>query len=73
MHRDPAAAAAAPCTAECGTPLTAAACCLLLLQVWRARRAGSLQTVAVKLITKHGKNEKDLRSLRQASAATSFH
>ena len=35
------------------------------LQVWIARRTGSLQTVAVKLITKHGKNEKDLRNLRQ--------
>lgn len=35
------------------------------LQVWKARRTGSLQTVAVKLITKHGKNEKDLRNLRQ--------
>jgi hypothetical protein len=34
-------------------------------KVWKARRAGSLQTVAVKLITKHGKNEKDLRNLRQ--------
>lgn len=34
-------------------------------KVWKARRAGSLQTVAVKLITKHGKNDKDLRSLRQ--------
>ena len=34
-------------------------------QVWKARRTGSLQTVAVKLITKHGKNEKDLRNLRQ--------
>ena len=33
--------------------------------MWKARRAGSLQTVAVKLITKHGKNEKDVRSLRQ--------
>lgn len=38
---------------------------LLWLQVWKARRTGSLQTVAVKLITKHGKNEKDLRNLRQ--------
>jgi serine/threonine protein kinase len=27
-------------------------------KVWKARRVGSLQTVAVKLITKHGKNEK---------------
>ncbi|KAL4423876.1 hypothetical protein ABPG75_001177 [Micractinium tetrahymenae] len=34
-------------------------------KVWKARRTGSLQTVAVKLITKHGKNEKDLRNLRQ--------
>ena len=34
-------------------------------QVWKARRTGSLQTVAVKLITKHGKNDKDVRSLRQ--------
>ena len=34
-------------------------------QVWKARRSGSLQTVAVKLITKRGKNEKDVRSLRQ--------
>jgi len=38
---------------------------LTYLQVWKARRSGSLQTVAVKLITKHGKNEKDLRNLRQ--------
>lgn len=38
---------------------------LVWLQVWKARRTGSLQTVAVKLITKHGKNEKDLRNLRQ--------
>ena len=35
------------------------------LQVWKARKAGSLQTVAVKLITKHGKNENDVRNLRQ--------
>lgn len=35
------------------------------LQVWKARRTGSLQTVAVKLITKHGKNEKDVKNLRQ--------
>ena len=35
------------------------------LQVWKARRTGSLQTVAVKLITKRGKNEKDIRNLRQ--------
>lgn len=34
-------------------------------KVWKARRTGCLQTVAVKLITKHGKNEKDLRNLRQ--------
>lgn len=38
---------------------------MLNVQVWKARRTGSLQTVAVKLITKHGKNEKDLRNLRQ--------
>ena len=37
----------------------------LAWQVWKARRKGSLQTVAVKLITKHGKNEKDVRNLRQ--------
>lgn len=36
-----------------------------VVQVWKARQTGSLQTVAVKLITKHGKNEKDLRNLRQ--------
>lgn len=34
-------------------------------KVWKARRTGSLQTVAVKLITKHGKNEKDIKNLRQ--------
>jgi len=35
------------------------------VQVWKARKAGTLQTVAVKLISKAGKNEKDVRSLRQ--------
>jgi serine/threonine protein kinase len=35
------------------------------MQVWKARRAGSLQTVAVKLITKHGKTAKDVKNLRQ--------
>jgi fused len=34
-------------------------------QVWRARKRGSLQTVAVKLITKAGKTEKDVLDLRQ--------
>ena len=38
---------------------------LSCLQVWKARKAGSLQTVAVKLITKHGKNDNDVRNLRQ--------
>jgi len=35
------------------------------IQVWKARKSGSLQTVAVKLISKAGKNDKDVRSLRQ--------
>ena len=34
-------------------------------QVFKARKAGSLATVAVKLITKRGKNDKDLLGLRQ--------
>ena len=35
------------------------------VQVWKARKSGSLQTVAVKSISKAGKNDKDLLSLRQ--------
>ncbi|KAK2075926.1 hypothetical protein QBZ16_001262 [Prototheca wickerhamii] len=34
-------------------------------KVFKARKAGSLATVAVKLITKRGKNDKDLLGLRQ--------
>lgn len=34
-------------------------------QVFKARKTGSLATVAVKLITKRGKNERDLLGLRQ--------
>lgn len=34
-------------------------------KVWKARKSGSLQTVAVKLISKAGKNEKDVLGLRQ--------
>lgn len=37
----------------------------LHLQVWKARKSGSLQTVAVKLISKVGKNDKDVTGLRQ--------
>jgi serine/threonine protein kinase len=34
-------------------------------KVWKARKQGSLQTVAIKLITKRGKNDKDISNLRQ--------
>lgn len=34
-------------------------------KVWKARKIGALQTVAIKLIPKAGKKEKDLKSLRQ--------
>ena len=56
------------CLPRCAAVANGAVAWAHATQVWRARRAGSLQTVAVKLITKHGKNEKDLRNLRQARA-----
>ncbi len=34
-------------------------------QVWKARKKSSLRTVAIKLIPKAGKKEKDIKSLRQ--------
>ena len=34
-------------------------------KVWKARKVGALQTVAIKLIPKAGKKEKDLKGLRQ--------
>ena len=34
-------------------------------QVWKARKAGALQTVAIKLIPKSGKKEREIQGLRQ--------
>ena len=34
-------------------------------QVWKARKAGVLQTVAIKLIPKAGKKEREIQGLRQ--------
>ena len=34
-------------------------------QVWKARKVGALQTVAIKLIPKSGKREQDIQGLRQ--------
>ena len=49
------------CVTPCDTILTA----LSFLQVWKARKVGSLQTVAIKLISKRGKTERDVKTLRQ--------